>query len=524
MAALALLVPLAAQSHQLQSVTVSTAVDDQGSPGTYNLVVACTGAALVYGLDLTIPYNDPGDRYGIRADSMRLGDASLEHAAYAFGNGRVDASLLGDSGLHYPLLIPRYGPLVVPIQVLDGHDGRPVRAVLDVTYVGNPGTQCGAAGLYGPQKIGFVGRSDAGGSHIDRHVLASVQMSVRDFNAYLKSIGEQWSLDLVVKDDQSRPEAALEKVKELDGEGVSLIVGPPSSGSLAAILDYTRFADMLVVSCCSTATSLALPDHVFRTAPDDTNQARALARLMADDGVSVAVVAYRDDPYGRDLGAVLAVEMTANGGAVGSAIAYPAMEPDFGDLSQKVADEVRIMAEVNGPGAVAVVFVGFGEVADMVRASIPHDILGGVRWYGSEAVVKLRSITQGDLGAFSGAVNMSGVAVSVVASQLNDDLSLRLAEELDLPPGQSPNPFSYSAYDAVLILGRTMLATQGADTATLVAALPDVAPMTYGALYNNTLNENGDLASSDYGVWRVVGDEWVRTGTFVHATDSIDRR
>lgn len=66
-----------------------------------------------------------------------------------------------------------------------------------------------------------------------------------------------------------------------------------------------------------------------------------------------------------------------------------------------------------------------------------------------------------------------------------------------------------------------MLATQSMDTGSLIDAIPHVAAHTYGAMGYGTLNEYGDLAASDYAIWKVTDGIWVRTGVFSQVTSTL---
>lgn len=511
---MAVLVPLAVQAHpsELTTTLLKTTIDDADYKSTYNVAVTCTDAVLVYGLYLFVPHNDPTDRYMINEKSIRLGDYALSNILYATKNDHMNINLLeGSDGVPYPLLIPRYSPLIIPIQVLDSTPGTPTEATLDMTYKGNPGTTCLTSEIRGPQKIGLMVRTSVERG-MDRLVAAN--MAADDYNQYLKSIGEQWSLELVLKDSGTKPDVALQKVLEFDAAGIRLIIGPSSSGSIDAIREYTHSNGMLIISCCSTAPSLSLPDHIFRITPDDTNQAKALARIITDDGITSVVTVYLDGPYGRGLDSTLATEMKKRGGAVVAGIPYPVGADNYDGIAQDLADIVGNMT-----GA-AVVAISSSEAVDLIESAMKHDVLGDTQWYGSEAVVNHRGISHGEVGAFAEQVGLTGAIVAVPSSPLKNDLQPRLAAELDLRPDESPSAFLYSVYDAIGILVKAMLATQSADTENLLKAIPYVAAHTHGVM-PNTLNENGDLADSNYGVWEVKDMSWVRTGTFMLDTDAV---
>ena len=511
--ALALAAPHTALAHPSDIITVSfhAEIGDGDAPAVYDVAITCTEAVLAYGVGIFVPYNDSEDHYAIPEDSMRLGGVALNNTGHSLEVGHAGINLLDGRASGYPLLVPQYHPLVIPVLVLDDAPGLPAEAILDFTYEGGPDTACWVSELHGTQTIGLMARTGVERG-IDRIVAA--EMSVADYNEYLETVGGQWRLELAIKDSGSDPETALNMAKEFAAEGVDIIVGPSSSSAITALREYTGQNDMLVISCCSTAPSLALPDHIFRTTPDDTHQAKALARVIADDGIGSIVIVHRNDTYGRGLAGALAAEMQERGGGVAAAIPYHSDTARFDGITQSVADAVR------GADGAAVVAISSVEAAALIESAMNHHILYDTKWYGSEAVVNHRGVTQGHLGSFAERVGLSGVIVAALPGPVKDDVERRLIKELNLKPGESPSTFLYSMYDAILILAKAVTATQSVDARTLVDAIPHVAARTHGAM-TDTLNENGDLVAPSYGVWQVRDSVWTRTGTFVEGTDEV---
>ena len=524
LAAYAALPAAESQPFEIRSASVPFALEDLNHTSFQNVAVSCTGDALVYGLDMYVPRNDSPDRYAILEDSIRLGHQTLEHAPYSSGDAPVRVGLLegfGGPGLPAPLLVPQYAPLVVPVQVLDSLPGRTAVGILDVTYTANPGVECGGALLQGPQKVGLIVLTSGSASASNSHVDVAVHMAVRDYNQYLEALGEAWSLELVVKIDEGDPAMSLVRAQELAAEGVYVVLGPSGSSALSTMEEFIRSSGMVAISCCSTAPSLAVPDHIFRMFPDDTNQAKALAALMEHDGVDSVVILYRDDTYGSGLNKALAAAVESRGGMVAEQVPFVRGDLDAESLAQRAADAVRDLADARGAERVAVAVVASSEVAEIMSHAMSHEVLGSVQWYVSEAAVNLRSVTEGDLGEFSENTGLSGVTVLVPPSPLNEEVTQRLAAELDLLPGESPLIFSYSAYDSVIVLGNAMLATQSAEPSDIVEALPHASARTFGTLSDDTLNPNGDLAVADYGVWRIIDGHWVQTGSYQHHSDRV---
>ena len=502
-------------AHQIETATVSGDLQDAELPSVTNLSVVCTGPVLVYGLDLLVPANDPDDLYGLLASTIRLGSHHLDHRPYGSGPGHMHVRLLDTINLPYPLMIPGYTPLVVPVYALDVVPGRPATATLEVAYVAGFGVECSGSALAGPQRVGFIAPSID-----DSAEAAAANLSVDDYNDHLASLGERWRLELATK-EASTPEESLQAVKELASEGVRLVVvGPVGEASLVVIGEHAERWGMVVVSCCSASPELAIPgDHILRMTPSGITQASTLAEVLAGDGVQVVVVAHRDDAYGRGVTEALAIEMERRGGAVGETVPYPAAATghDFERIAGAVSDSVRGMVAANGADRVAVVAVSSDEVAWLAGSAASHPVLDDVRWYVSDRAVGTTELTRGDPGAFAERVGLAGLSVAAPPSLLAGDLSARIADRLGLPPDALLGVSVHSTYDSILILGNAILATQNSQPAILLEVIPQVAARTYGAMHHDKLDANGDLASSDYDLWVVADGSWSRVGTLVGA-------
>jgi len=119
---------------------------------------------------------------------------------------------------------------------------------------------------------------------------AALELAVRDVNEYLSDIGSETSVRLIVEDTETDPAVALEKLQNLAGKGVKIVIGPDSNTEVEAVKTYADENDILLVSQSSTAPSLTIPwDNIFRFVPDDTHQAEAIARLMWEEGVRIDI-------------------------------------------------------------------------------------------------------------------------------------------------------------------------------------------------------------------------------------------
>jgi branched-chain amino acid transport system substrate-binding protein len=106
------------------------------------------------------------------------------------------------------------------------------------------------------------------------------KLGVVDFNKHLEEIDAGWTLKMTSEDSATSPVIALEKLSALNAKGIGIVVGPETSSNIRNIKGYSDSNNMLLVSCCSSAPALAIPnDSVFRLVPDDSNQGTAISKL-----------------------------------------------------------------------------------------------------------------------------------------------------------------------------------------------------------------------------------------------------
>ena len=347
--------------------------------------------------------------------------------------------------------------------------------------------------------------------------LAATNLGVYDLNAFLNRIGAGWQMALE-EPPPAEAATALDGAKHLHTLGVDIIIGPGTSDSAKEIKPYADANGMVMLSCCSTAPSLAIPnDSLYRLVPDDSQQGVALGKLLHSEGMAAAVPIWVDDPYGNGLHGAFSEDFESRGGTLGSGIRYgPDQEVSAKDVSG-LASEVAALAAEHGADRVAVLMISHAESADVVLAASHHDILSDVRWFGSETVVGRASLMEGDLAGWVEGVGLTAVQVTENPGPLYGRVQAHVLDGF----GQAVNAYIYPSYDAAWLVGLSILQEGAADAMSVRSALGGVAAGYSGAVANIVLNEAGDLASSDYGVWRVAGGAWVETARYSLAADTI---
>ncbi|MCK9566477.1 MAG: ABC transporter substrate-binding protein, partial [Methanothrix sp.] len=124
----------------------------------------------------------------------------------------------------------------------------------------------------------------------------ALDIAEADINKFFSDLGRTIRVRVIVEDTQTDPDITLKALKALQAQGISIMVGPEQSQSLANVQEYANQSGIILVSCASTAPSLAIRnDTTFRLVPDDATLAHLLAFLIQRDGIKVLIPLARSD-------------------------------------------------------------------------------------------------------------------------------------------------------------------------------------------------------------------------------------
>ncbi len=351
--------------------------------------------------------------------------------------------------------------------------------------------------------------------------LEGSKFGVVEFNKHLEEIGASWTLKMTSEDSATSPVIALEKLTTLNAKGIKIIVGPETSSNIRNMKGYSDSNNMLLVSCCSSAPALAIPnDSVYRLVPDDSNQGTALSKLIQHEGIQVLVPVWRGDTWGDGLSDATTSSFVQRGGIIDEGVRYNPESPEFSASTSLLAAIVQGYVDEDDIDEedVAVLFLGFAEILQFIQSASQHEILDDVRWFGPGANTKEHKLIDDPIGfEFSTNVQFTTVQFAASKNPTYDKVQAHLTETL----GTEPNTFVHSSYDAVWIIGLAMLETQSTDVTTIKSVISDVAKNYSGAIGPIIFNEAGDLAQADYEIWGIRDGEWKLLGQYTQSTDSI---
>ncbi|NPA23150.1 MAG: amino acid ABC transporter substrate-binding protein [Crenarchaeota archaeon] len=210
------------------------------------------------------------------------------------------------------------------------------------------------------------------------------QIAIHDINSWLASAGLPYRFTAAFYDTATSYTGAIKAYEAAVSAGIKLIIGPMSSLALSAIYKKAAADHVIVVSQSSTAMSLHVPKpYVFRLAPPDMWQSKALATVIKDLGIKAVCIIYRVDPWGKGLTEYLEKHLK-DYGIEYKAIGYPPTASTYTSYVAALDGCVKSFASKYGYDHVAVEAITFDEIAYILRTASGYPELMKVLWLGCD--------------------------------------------------------------------------------------------------------------------------------------------
>jgi len=202
---------------------------------------------------------------------------------------------------------------------------------------------------------------------------------------------------------------------------------------------------------------------------------------------------------------------------------YSTTATEFSSEAQILATQVQNAITAYGAEKVAVLNVGFEEVATLFVAADSYPVLKTVKWYGSDGTALSAAITE-DTTAAEFAISTKFPNTIFSPSETSIWKSVR-QNNIDVL-GREPDSYSYSCYDIVWAYAKALMAVQTYSASAVKAVLPTVARGMFGALGWINLDDSGDLVAQNYNIWKVKETStgvyaWVQAGVYNKESDTI---
>nr|WP_319580748.1 ABC transporter substrate-binding protein [uncultured Methanospirillum sp.] len=327
-------------------------------------------------------------------------------------------------------------------------------------------------------------------------------MAIDDINSFLVHQGSSKDVQGIISYMNSDPESALEAVKKLHEQGITMVIGYFSSSQLETIKDYADSEGILILSIGSSSPSLAIAgDNILRFNPDDKKQALAVDQIWSEQNISEIIPIARDDIWGHDL-VKFVLHNLSKGMTMEDGIWYDPNTTTFSTyLTQLDAKVGEVLKNTNAEN-VTIYAVTFDEIESIMKeaARPEYSNLTKVHWTGCDGNAFSPALTgSSDTAEFAFNHNFTTLSLGPYT-----DVSLDTYNALKEKLKGEPNGYTYGEYDAVWIAFESHLIDGKNDASSLRDAITTISNSYNGLAGENFKNEAGDMVEGHYNQWGLV--------------------
>jgi branched-chain amino acid transport system substrate-binding protein len=308
-----------------------------------------------------------------------------------------------------------------------------------------------------------------------------------------------YKIKVVSLDDEADSDVAVTVAEQIKaavdgGEKVIGVIGHPNSGQTAAAMAI--YKDLPIVVITPTASEVGLTHqgyrNFFRVNADNDVQAKVGADYLVNKlGAKKVAVLYNDDPYGIDLGKLVAGELTRLGVQVPYSQQVKVEQNRF-------TDEV---AKVKAAGVDAVYYAGYEVECPYLRADLRDAGLSGLTFMASDGCFLAASIDNSDGAA-------EGMYVTGFAPSPKTAVDQAWTQAYQAVEYRNPDTYSVNGYSAMQVLVEGLKKAGSLDSAKVADAIRSLDITT--PLGRVQYQDNGDLRDAKIYIFQVRGGEFVQ--------------
>lgn len=285
-----------------------------------------------------------------------------------------------------------------------------------------------------------------------------VQLAVDDINAAGGVNGQDVTLES--GDEAGDATQAKEAAARVVNAGADAVIGAAASGMSQEIIQL--LFDNQIVQCSGSNTSPAFTDQdnngfYFRTVPPDQAVSPIIADTVVADGAQSVAIAARADDYGVALADLVETAVADLGAEVTANVQY---DPNTSDFSAEVS-------EITAASPDAVVIIGFGEAATLIRQLIEAGVSAD-QIYGGDGVFgpALATDVNPDDPSFIAGMKVIGAAGG-------SEFNARLNEAM--PDDEQGNLiYGGQVYDCAIVIALAAIAADSTDPAEFINEIGNV--------------------------------------------------
>lgn len=338
-------------------------------------------------------------------------------------------------------------------------------------------------------KIGVGGAHSGDLASYGLPTVNAVQLVAEEVNANGGIDGMM--IEVVVEDDQCKPEIATNTASKLTGAGVTAVVGHICSGATKAALGIYKDSEIVTISPSATNTALCNGDYpnFFRTIASDDAQAVTEVEFMKTLGLKKLAILHDKGDYGKGFAELV---QTYAGEAGMEVLMFEGVTPGGVDYS-------AIINKVANSGADALVWGGYHPEASKLVTQMKNK--GMDIPFLSEDGVKDQTFID-----VAGEFAEGTYATGPIDTSSNPMYKKAVADHV-AKFGEEPGAFFINAYAAALAVVNAIDVADSTEYAKIVDALTSSYVDT--PLGSISFDKSGEAIGVGFVVYQVQGGKFV---------------
>ena len=308
-----------------------------------------------------------------------------------------------------------------------------------------------------------------------------------------------YKVKVVALDDEADSDVAAgvaEQIKEAvdRGDRVLGVIGHPNSGQTAAAMDV--YKDLAIIVITPTASEVSLTQQGYRNffrvnAANDLQAKTGADYLTSKLGAKKVAVLYNDDPYGIDLGKLVAADLTKLGAQVPVSLQVKVEQNRF-------PSEV---AKIKAAGVDAIYYAGYEVECPYLRADLRDAGLDKLTFMASDGCFLAATIDNSDGAA-------EGMYVTGFAPSPKTAVDQAWVQGYQAVEYRNPDTYSVNGYSAMQVLAEGVKKAGSLSAVKVADAIRKLDIKT--PLGDVQYQDNGDLRAAQIYIFQVKNGQFVQ--------------
>lgn len=320
----------------------------------------------------------------------------------------------------------------------------------------------------------------------------AAEMIVAEVNAKGGVDGKK--VELLIVDDQCKPEIATNVASKLVSQGVNMVIGHVCSGATKAALGIYKDAKVVVISPSATNPPLTKSGdypNFFRTIAADDEQGKLAAAFVTGKlGIKKVAVIHDKGDYGKGFADFARAAVEQDGKA--QVVMYEGVQPGAMDYS-------AVIQKLRREGAAAVIFGGYHPEASKLLAQMSRKQVN-IPFIGPDGI-------KGDGFLKIAGKDAEGVYATGPMDVSRYPLNVKARADYRAKYGKEPGTFFDQGYAATLAALNAVKVAKGTGYDALVKALrSSQVETTVGKI---KFDSRGDAEGVGFSVYQVKKGEFI---------------